>query len=244
MTILLFILKIFGIILLVILGIILLAAFAILFFPLRYKAWSDFREEGYPDVNVRGSFLFHILGLRFTYRDGRMDTIFRLLFFQKRLYSDSKKTSENTQTDHNNKNKDVSANRHKRKKGFLIWLTDMMKELQKEENKQAWSLCVRQIKYLCKHYGPRKMKGNLRFSLGDPAYTGVALGLVSMFPFVYTKDFQLHPDFQSESVYFRGNLSLSGRLRLIHLLRSFIRLFMNKTIRSFINKGGKSNVRK
>lgn len=268
MTILFLILKIIGILLLVLMGLLLLITFVVLFVPFRFQARAVFQKSESPSITLNLSFFLHFIRLKFTYFKGEANTVLHILFFRKKASPTAKqketkrpgKNKQDTPTkeqpsptdqvdDKTDSGETTQSSKHAEKQkprnpaGFIVNISTMMQELRKEENKKAWSLCIRELKYLCRHFGPRRLKGNLNFSLGDPAYTGIVLGAVSMFPVVYRTEFHINPDFQTESAYAQGELVMSGRIRLIHALVSFIRLFMNKTIRSLFNKGGNSNVR-
>lgn len=109
-------------------------------------------------------------------------------------------------------------------------------ELSDENNKAALLQIKEALIYLCRHYGPRRIQGQLRFSLADPAYTGLACGVISIFPLMYRKGFSLFPDFESDNIYLEGNLMIFGRIRGIHILVVFIKLFRNKATRRIIRK--------
>ena len=88
MTVLLFILKIIGIILLLILGILLLAIALVLFHPVSYQAGGEIEEQTY--VHGKISWLFRILSWRFSW-DGKEFTSDFYLFGRKHK---KKKTDE------------------------------------------------------------------------------------------------------------------------------------------------------
>lgn len=66
MAIFLKVLGIIGIVLLSIIGLILLVLFLVLFVPVRYKAEGSFKDNK-PSFSARGSWLLHLLSLRFTF---------------------------------------------------------------------------------------------------------------------------------------------------------------------------------
>ena len=88
MTVLLFILKILGIILLLILGILLLAIVLVLFHPVSYQVGGEIEEQTY--VHGKISWLFRILSWRFSW-DGKEFTSDFYLFGRKHK---KKKTDE------------------------------------------------------------------------------------------------------------------------------------------------------
>lgn len=105
-----------------------------------------------------------------------------------------------------------------------------------EENKASASLVLREIRYLFRHYGFRKVSGEVRFSAGDPALTGECLGFISMFPFFYRDKRTLIPDFLSEEFYIKGHGKAAGKVRMIHLIRSILHIWKDKNIRDLIHQ--------
>lgn len=105
-----------------------------------------------------------------------------------------------------------------------------------EENKASASLVLREIRYLFRHYGFRKVSGEVRFSAGDPALTGECLGFISMFPFFYRDKRTLTPDFLSEEFYIKGHGKAAGKVRMIHLIRSILHIWQDKNIRGLIHQ--------
>lgn len=247
MTILFMILKIIGIILLVVLGILLLLILTVLFAPVRYKGQGRLQEDLDPEVMFNATYLLSLISVRITYRNQNPSGVLRILFLKKGLFGEKQNKEEDRHAESSKKkteNRSKSTREKKNPAGFLMAIPAMIGELQKEENKEAFHLCIQQLKYLCRHFGPHKIKGNLRFCLGDPCYTGLALGAISMFPVLYKNEFHISPDFESEQIYANGMVSFSGHIRFVHGLVCFIRLWKNKTIRRLFLRGGQSNVRK
>ena len=79
LEIILLILKIIGFTLLGLLGLALLLVLAVLFVPVRYKAWGDKHEELKAEGRI--TWLLHILRIHTTYADGKLKTKGKLLFF-------------------------------------------------------------------------------------------------------------------------------------------------------------------
>ena len=65
---------------------------------------------------------------------------------------------------------------------------------------------------------------------------GGNVGVLCMMPFLYQYDFHIFPDFESETFYIRGSYDVKGRIQLIFLLVTAIRLLADKDIRSFLKK--------
>lgn len=100
-----------------------------------------------------------------------------------------------------------------------------------ETNKSAIMKIWRELKYLIRHYAPRKAWGELSFGMADPAQTGQILGALSVLPFWARYKISIYPDFQTDAFFAEGWLRLKGHIRLWHLLVSVIRLIKDKDIR-------------
>ena len=165
MTILFMILKIIGIILLVILGILLLLILTVLFVPVRYRGQGKFQEDLDPEVMFNATYLLSLISVRITYRNQNPSGVLRILFLKKRLFGETQNKEEDRHTESSKKkteNRNKSTREKKNPAGFFMAIPAMIGELQKEENKEAFHLCIQQLKYLCRHFGPHKIKGNLR----------------------------------------------------------------------------------
>ncbi|MCR4956067.1 MAG: DUF2953 domain-containing protein [Lachnospiraceae bacterium] len=115
--------------------------------------------------------------------------------------------------------------------GIFEVLSSVYVTLNKEENKDAFQLVKHELQYLCKHFGPRKLVGELNFSLSDPCYTGLLLGFISLFPLSYHKNYKIVPDFITEQLYVYGDMEFKGRIRLIHVVIAGFHLYKNPVIK-------------
>ncbi|MGN0350505.1 MAG: DUF2953 domain-containing protein [Roseburia sp.] len=106
--------------------------------------------------------------------------------------------------------------------------------LTKEENKATMFGVLGELKYLLKHFGIRRIRSDLVFSTGDPALTGQVLGGLCLLPFLYQKGVHVCPDFETDEFYIKGELEVSGHLRMVHILRSGIHLWKDKNLRELI----------
>lgn len=118
-------------------------------------------------------------------------------------------------------------------KEFVVKVKEIVTDT---KNQYAVRRLWEELLYLLKHFGFRKIHTELTFALADPALTGQVLGVLSMMPFLYQYDFHIFPDFESESFYIRGSYDVKGRIQLIFLLVTAIRLLADKDIRSFLKK--------
>ena len=118
-------------------------------------------------------------------------------------------------------------------KEFVVKVKEIVADT---KNQYAVRRLWEELLYLLKHFGFRKIHTELTFALADPALTGQVLGILCMMPFLYQYDFHIFPDFESESFYIRGSYDVKGRIQLIFLLVTAIRLLADKDIRSFLKK--------
>ena len=118
-------------------------------------------------------------------------------------------------------------------KEFVVKVKEIVTDT---KNQYAVRRLWEELLYLLKHFGFRKIHTELTFALADPALTGQVLGILCMMPFLYQYDFHIFPDFESESYYIRGSYDVKGRIQLIFLLVTAIRLLADKDIRSFLKK--------
>ncbi|MCM1272249.1 MAG: hypothetical protein NC225_00930 [Clostridium sp.] len=83
---------------------------------------------------------------------------------------------------------------------------------------------------LLRHIGPRKVEGHVRYGFQEPCKTGQVTGYLSLMPFVYQKNFYLHPDFYNKIL--EGEVKLKGRLMLGYILRIALNMNVWRTIKA------------
>lgn len=105
-----------------------------------------------------------------------------------------------------------------------------------ETNRRVVGMVWAELKYLLRHFKFRRIDTDLRFSLGDPAGTGQALGVLAMLPFLYQYNFKIYPDFESEDTYVKGTFCIQGRVRIVHVLVSAVRLIKQREFRTLMAK--------
>lgn len=109
-------------------------------------------------------------------------------------------------------------------------------ELTDEHNRRAFLHVLREVKGLLHHIGPRRVQGDVTYSLGDPANTGYLTAVLSVCPFAYGKKCSIEPDFVTENLYLKGWLDVRGHVCLIHAAASGMRLLFDSDIRRMIKK--------
>ena len=105
-----------------------------------------------------------------------------------------------------------------------------------EDNKVVRLEIMAELKYLLRHFKFRKLETDLMFATGDPAMTGQVLGVLCMFPLFYQYQVNIVPDFESEKFYVKGTFEIKGRMRILHLVATLIRLWRKKEIRIFVKR--------
>lgn len=142
---------------------------------------------------------------------------------------------ENTAEKNTHKAKKRKAQRKKVKKenkeksrfDFAFWKQQITDEHNQNAVKKIW----KELLYLLKHFRFRKIQTDLRFSIGDPAFTGQVFGILCMIPMLYRYEFKIVPDFEAEEFYVKGTFLIGGKVRLVHLPIVMLRLIFDKEVR-------------
>ncbi len=110
----------------------------------------------------------------------------------------------------------------------------LKKIISDEASKIAFLHVWKEVQYLLHHYLPGHVSGTVRFSMGSPDQTGKVLAGISVLPFWARDKLIVMPDFQSEALYLKGILYVTGHARILHVLVTAIRLLKDKNIRKLI----------
>ena len=105
-----------------------------------------------------------------------------------------------------------------------------------EMNKIVFVKIWKELRFLLRHFSPRKAKGELAFGMADPAQTGQVLGALSVLPFWARYRINVCPDFEAERFFVEGQLWMKGHIRICHFLLSVIRLIKDKNVRRLLKK--------
>lgn len=105
-----------------------------------------------------------------------------------------------------------------------------------EMNKNVFVKIWKELRFLLRHFSPRKAKGELTFGMTDPAQTGQVLGALSVLPFWARYRINICPDFEAERFFVEGKLWMKGHIRLWHFLLSVVRLIKDKNVRRLLRK--------
>lgn len=291
MSVVLFILKLIGIVLLALLGLLLLLVLLVLFVPVRYQVSGQIEDE--VTVHAKVHWLLHLISFCAEYEGGESAFGLRVLGIRMKARSKSKGKSALEEEDWEDEESepeearepeephevpepekarkpekaqksdetvvrasgskkveqtecdDLSDGQTGKEKivakyrtfGELLKKISFLKEIITDEaNKNVLLAVLAELKYLLKHFRFRKLITDLRFSAGDPAATGQALGVLSMFPVLYQYQVSIIPDFESEELYVRGAFEIQGRMRAVHFAVSLARLWKKKEVRILVKK--------
>lgn len=92
----------------------------------------------------------------------------------------------------------------------------------------------KELRYLFKHYFPRKIEGDVLFGLDDPAATGQLLGILSILQVASGNHVIVEADFTKPVL--EGDISLNGHIRACHLVKTALSLLLDKHIRIAIKR--------
>lgn len=108
--------------------------------------------------------------------------------------------------------------------------------LSDKANKAAVTHLKEEIFLILKRVCPKKLKLDLEFSTGEPDTTGIALGIIAMFPVCYKNKWNIKCDFESEEAYAVGGFDIKGHVFVISVLGAVIRIVLDKNCRRLYNK--------
>ncbi len=102
---------------------------------------------------------------------------------------------------------------------------------QEEETRVFRAELLSHMGYLIRHFKPRKANGFLRYGTDDPALTGQITGVLYLFRPLDFSELEILPDFEAESVFVEGDLSLKGHIRAFHAARIAWKLLFDKNLK-------------
>ena len=82
---------------------------------------------------------------------------------------------------------------------------------------------------------PYKLFLKARFSTGSPDTTGIALGILAMFPIGYQNRWKIEPDFESDNAFIDSSFDIKGKIYFYKVLAIAIRLLIDKNCRKLYN---------
>ncbi len=170
---------------------------------------------------------------------------------------DNKKVHEETHDRKDSKNKSAphdklkkkTGNKNRDKKTKTSWreklrfqfhrISGIIKFAYKRENKKVFRMLWNELVSIIKYVFPGKVWGSAEFGTGDPAATGLVLGVISLFPWAYIKKLSIVPNFEEKVL--KGNIGARGRIRMFHLVRLAWRLYRSKEMKRTIREWKRIN---
>ena len=151
--------------------------------------------------------------------------------------SDDSNDSDNTECIDNNE--DVSKKQTKSPKEKLLKLEEIIQKVKDIINNPIYKEAIIKIKNelinLLKAIIPYKLFLKARFSTGSPDTTGIALGILAMFPIGYQNRWKIEPDFESDNAFIDSSFDIKGKIYLYKVLLIAIRLLIDKNCRKLYN---------
>lgn len=151
--------------------------------------------------------------------------------------SDDSNDSDNTECIDNNE--DVSKKQTKSPKEKLLKLEEIIQKVKDIINNPIYKEAIIKIKneliYLLKTIIPYKLFFKARFSTGSPDTTGIALGILAMFPIGYQNRWKIEPDFESDNAFIDSSFDIKGKIYFYKVLAIAIRLLIDKNCRKLYN---------
>ncbi|MBO6154906.1 MAG: DUF2953 domain-containing protein [Lachnospiraceae bacterium] len=108
-------------------------------------------------------------------------------------------------------------------------------QLKDERNQNAVKFLIAKALWLLKKIKPRIIEADVDFALGEPSSTGIATGIISICPVIYSNKVHIRPDFESEDIYLYGDFSLKGFVFLIDIVYLIISVLINKNCKRLFN---------
>ena len=134
---------------------------------------------------------------------------------------------------------DVSKKQTKSPKEKLLKLEEIIQKVKDIINNPIYKEAIIKIKNelinLLKAIIPYKLFFKARFSTGSPDTTGIALGILAMFPIGYQNRWKIEPDFESDNAFIDSSFDIKGKIYFYKVLAIAIRLLIDKNCRKLYN---------
>ena len=223
-----------GHIFLLILLIILVLILLLIFYPIKYDLRGKYDESFF----FKGKFwwLFSIYGFDIRIAEKtrvwfHLGPIKRMIYGEKKSSSDTEKENDHKKNQKiDKKNKDESEDEEEededdKKTNSLVAFINFIK---KKENRDYLKKVFELLKKTIKKMLPRSIKANVRFGLGAPEKTGLALAAISAVPMAYWYDISIVPDFEVEDMYVKATFHMVGKIKIAWILAFLISNLVKK----------------
>lgn len=263
LEIILFILKIAGIILVSVLGILIVLIGLALLFSVRYKGDFSVSDGGEGEekkietrICMRVKYLFFTLWDTEKGKDKKSKKRERKGKQRKeRRNGRTENSSSGREEQNGGPMEDVSGEPDERKdtsssdsgKGNILQtirnFCDKLKRTKDkaEQAEELWvsdhmvksrALLGKELVYLLKHAKPKKLSGYLRFGFEDPSITGYVMALYGILYPIWNPKLSMEPDFERQVL--DCHVLINGKVRVWHLVRVALRLFLSRDVRRVI----------
>lgn len=106
--------------------------------------------------------------------------------------------------------------------------------LESEPFKQSIDLCKNEVGIVLRKLKPDKFEADIIVGLDNPASTGEILAFYGMLYPMIGQHVHIAGDFASEGTHIKGWLYISGKIRALTFLRTAIKIYFNKNIKTLI----------
>ena len=108
--------------------------------------------------------------------------------------------------------------------------------LSTRESRQAIKRIKEILFNLFRHILPKKISGNVSYGFTEPDITGKSFGILMMLFNGRLSDINIDPQFNDvEKIFVSGDVKFKGRIRLVVILKTAVKLYRTKRLREFIN---------
>lgn len=234
MQIVLLILEFFGWFLLVVFLLLVFALFIILFHPMRYVFDVHWMEE--QNAYLKASWFFRFIRAKISYSE---ELIWgQIYIFWKKISFSYDMTEKKDAEPSESKEKKVKVEEQgiiSKIKGMIERIKNAYPKIKKmfmdKKNKEAIEHLKKEFIVFLKVLLPKKTKVDVLFSTGSPDTTGQVFGIIACFPASYQKNWKIVPDFQSDELYFKGNVYGKGKIYGCELIGIILRIIFDKNCR-------------
>ena len=217
---------------LLVLLIILVIILMLIFYPLKYEVRGKYDDSFY--LKGRLWWLFSIYGF-----DIRVAEKTRMWIhvgpFKKMLYGQKKTEAEEDKDkvpEEKKKDKEIKNDPDDDKKKNLP--AAMIRFLMKKENRDYLKKVLGFLKKFLKKIAPKKIKANVRFSLGSPDKTGFAVAAAAVVPVIYWYDIALMPDFERDEQYLKTTFYVAGKISIAWMIGLVTKVLLQKQTREIL----------
>ena len=126
----------------------------------------------------------------------------------------------------------------KDKKNIFSKIKEFITIITGKKEKKALRKLIRLIKNLLRHFRVKVYKTKLTYALGEPDLTGIATGVISWIPIVYSDGASIFPDFTADEAFVRGHIRVKGSIMLLWVLIFIFNIFTDKDIKKIATKIG------